>query len=664
MDIRLIVLVLILIPLVVGIGIVASGVAMNTLLVILLGGVMIYLTYTMYSRRVDREIIQSDSKKATPAKMYMDGVDFMPTSRNVLYGYHFKSIAAAGPITGPIVAATFWGWLPSILWLILGVTFIGWAADYSAIMLSVRNDGNSLSAITYRLIAPRTRTILFVFIFFYLLLVAGAFMGVMTALMSARTDVPLGLLTLAIMGLLAGQMLYRWKMDLILTTVITVAITIAAMALGPFGTQGTTLGPVQSAVAGLNASIDNITGKQALFVVVDPTRADPRTPAIGADGKRPATTAYDPATDTIKTLPNYLFWAIFLLVFSYLGTNLPIWRFAQPVNYIGFWIMLFTIGFSAIGGLLAPFIASKVGTFTMAAVKPNVNLPNVFDLGFTFVAGKQWQPMWPMLFVTIACGAISGWHSLIGSVNTSRQLEYETDALPVGGGGMLSENTLGLLALTAVSITGLSGVGAFATGVGRLLDVVFGGGQGGFVAYGTALGFGGFMVIVLTVVQLLFRVMRVTLTEWLGDAVPLLKNPHVSTIISMLLALFLLLTGTWVYLWQLFGASNQLMAALGLLIVSIWLRSTGRNPLYAVVPLVFMYVTTMAAILVNAYNQYVNVLTAPAFAGQAIVQAGGWAMMIISALLFVCAAIIAWDGWKAWQRYSNVPKVAPAPTSE
>jgi len=650
-DIRLVVLLLFLIPLVVGGAVVASGMPMNTWLVVVLGGVMIYLTYTLYARRIDRDIIQSDAKKATPAKMYMDGVDFMPTSKNVLYGYHFKSIAAAGPITGPILAATLWGWFPSILWLIIGVTFVGWAADYSAIMLSVRNDGNSLSAIAYRLIAPRTRTVLFVFIFFYLLLVAGAFMGVMTALMSARTDVPLGLFTLAVMGLLAGQMLYRWKMDLILVTAITVIVTLAAMALGPFGTQGTTLGPVQSAVTGLNNAIDSLTNNQPLFVVVDPTRADPRTPAVGADGKRPATKAYDPATDTIKTLPNYLFWAFFLLAFSYLGANLPIWRFAQPVNYIGFWVSILAIGFSAVGAILAPFLAPKIATFQLPAIKSA-------DLGFAFTFGKTWQPLWPMLFVTIACGAISGWHSLIGSVNTSRQLEFETDGLPVGGGGMLTENTLALLSLTAVSITGLSGVGAFATGIGRLLGVIFG---EGFVAYGTSLGFGVFMVIVITVTQLLFRVMRVTLTEWLGETIPILRNMHVASIISMICALFLLLTGTWVYLWQLFGASNQLMAALGLLIVSVWLKSTGRNPLYAVVPMVFMYVTTMAAIIVNAYNQYVNVLTAPAFAGQAIVQAGGWAMMIISVLLFACAALIAWDGWKAWQKYSAAPTAAAAP---
>jgi carbon starvation protein len=656
MDIRLVVLLLILIPIVVAGGVVALGIPMNTLILVVLGGGMIYLIYNLYARRIDREVIQADPKKATPAKMYMDGVDFMPTTRNVLYGYHFKSVAAAGPIVGVITAANLWGWLPSILWLILGVSFIGWAADYSAIMLSVRNDGNSLSAVAYRLIAPRTRTILFVFIFFYLLLVAGAFLGIMTALMAARPDVPLGILALAIMGLLAGQMLYRWRLDLILVTVVTVGITLVAMGIGPFGSTTNAAGqavpgPVQQTVAGLNAAVDSITGRQPIMQVVDPTFADPRIPAAGADGKRPTTALFDAATGAIRTMPSYLFWVLFLLVFSYLGANLPIWRFAQPVNYIGFWITLIAIGLSAIGGILAPILAPTVGTFTTAAVKSP-------DLGFTFTAGRPWQPLWPMLFVTIACGAISGWHSLIGSVNTSRQLEYETDALPVGGGGMLSENALALLSLTAVSIAGGAGAGAFAAGIGKLLGVLFG---SGFVTYGTALGFGTFMVIVLTVVQLLFRVMRVTLTEWLGDTIPVLRNMHVSTIISMILTVLLVLTGTWVYLWQLFGASNQLMAALGLLLVTVWLRSAGRNTMYALIPMLFMYVTTMASIIVTAYNLYVSVLTAPAFAGQGIVQAGGWAMILISMLLFVTAAIIAWDAWGAWKRYSGVPRAAPAP---
>src|SRR5262245_14723892 len=202
---------------------------MNTLWIVVIGVASIYLAYNYYARRIDREVIRADAKRATPARLYMDGVDFMPTSRNVLYGYHFKSIAAAGPIVGVITAANLWGWVPSILWLMVGVSFIGWASDYSAIMVAVRNDGNSLSAIAHRLISPRTRTVLFSFIFFYLLLVAAAFVGIMTAILAARPDVPFGIFVLAVMGLAAGHMLYRMKMDLILVTFIVVVVTILAM---------------------------------------------------------------------------------------------------------------------------------------------------------------------------------------------------------------------------------------------------------------------------------------------------------------------------------------------------------------------------------------------------------------------------------------------------
>ncbi len=632
----------------------AASLGMNTLWVVILGGVMIYLAYNFYARRIDRDIIQADKGRATPAKMYMDGVDFMPTNRNILYGYHFKSIAAAGPIVGVITAANLWGWLPSILWLILGVTFIGWASDYSAIMLSVRNDGNSLSAIAHRLIAPRTRVILFVFIFFYLLLVGGAFLGIMTAIMAARPDVPLGILALAVMGLLAGQMLYRWKMDLIVVTVIVVGITLLAILAGPLGQKFDDKGvlqqqgPVGQAVIAINSAVDSLTGKNAVLTTVDPTNADPRIPPP-VEGKRPKTALYDPDTGFIKTMPSYLLWALFLLVFSYLGANLPIWRFAQPVNYIGFWITLLTIGLSAIGAVLAPFIKPAVAAFQLPAVK---------TLGFTLEAGKAWQPLWPMLFVTIACGAISGWHALFGSVGTARQLEYETDGLPVGGGAMFSENTLGLLSLVAVSITGLAGAGGFAAGVGRLLGVIFG---NGFVPLGTALGFAAFVIIVLTVVQLVFRVMRVTLTEWAGDTIPAVRNMHVSTIVSMVLTVALVLTGTWVYLWQLFGASNQLMAALSLLIVTVWLVSIRRNPAYAAIPMVFMYVTTMAATLVTAYNLYVTIILGPLAKTQALPVIGAWAMILVSILLFAVSILIAYDGWRAYQRYRAAPAAPPQP---
>src|SRR5713101_1182059 len=429
-------------------------VAMNTLWVVIFGTIVIYLAYNFYAKRIDREVIQADPKRATPARMYNDGVDFMPASRNVLYGYHFKSIAAAGPIVGVITGVNLWGWTPSILWLLIGVSFIGWASDYSAIMVAVRNEGNSLSAIAHRLISPRTRTILFLFIFFYLLLIAAAFVGILAPILVGRPDVPFGVFVLALMGLLAGQMLYKMKVDLVLVTLVVVVVTILAMALGPLGVNLTkapvdwSQGPISGAIVAINKSVDS---GGALYTVIDPTNADTRIPAPGADGKRPTTLTYDAATGAIKVLPSYLLWALFLLVFSYLGANLPIWRFAQPVNYIGFWITGLVIIGSGIGAVLAPFLNPAVAVFKSAAFKGF----------FPPQPTGALQPLWPMLFVTIACGAISGCHA------------------------MFSENALGLLSLTAVSISGGAGGVAFASGVGRLLN---GGTFGALpVAYGTAL---------------------------------------------------------------------------------------------------------------------------------------------------------------------------------
>jgi carbon starvation protein len=632
----------------------------NSLWVVAVGVVVIFIAYNFYAKSIDRRVIRAERDRATPARMYMDGVDFVPTNRFILYGYHFKSIAAAGPIVGVIVASALWGWLPAILWLMIGVSFIGWASDYSAIMVAVRNDGNSMSAVAHRLISPRSRTILFVFIFFYLLLIGGAFVGIMAGILDARPDVPFGILVLAVMGLLAGWLIYKRRAGIMGVTLAVVAVTILAMALGPVGVpdltesppswdEGVISGPVRAIGTSVNA-------EDPLYQVVDPTNADPRIPLPDPEtGERASTPAYNAETGQINVFPSFILWGVFLLVFSYLGANLPIWRFAQPVNYIGFWITALTIGLSALGAILAPLglvEGATDGSFLIPA--------------FTAFAPEQTtnaiQPLWPMLFVTIACGAISGWHALFGSVGTARQLEFETDALPVGGGGMFSENTLGLLSLTAVAITGAAGAGAFAGGVGSLLNVVTFGALP--LDFGTALGFGVFVVIVLTVVQLVFRLMRVTLGEWLGNSWVGFRNQHVASIIGMLLVLGLVLTGTWVYLWQLFGASNQLLAALSLLIVTVWLVSIGRNPAYAGIPMVFMYVTTIAASGVTAYNLYQSIIAPGGITGIPVI--GAWAMIIVALLLIVAALVIALDGWRAYGRFRRAPvgEVTPgAPTA-
>jgi carbon starvation protein len=267
-----------------------------------------------------------------------------------------------------------------------------------------------------------------------------------------------------------------------------------------------------------------------------------------------------------------------------------------------------------------------------------------------------------MLFVTIACGAISGWHALIGSVGTSRQIESEEDMLPVGGGAMFSEFTLGLLSLLAVSVAvSQAGTTATAVAINRFAEGVWGvlNVFGIPMTYGGGLARAAFVVIVITVVQLLFRVMRVTLSEWLGDRAPIFRNMHVGTLVSMAAAALLVVSGTWIYIWQLFGAANQLMASLSLLVVTVWLASSRRNPLYSGIPCLFMYVTTMAATLVTAYNVFRTLLTK----STAPIAVGGSLITIaIALLLFVAALFIAYDGIRAFQRYREKPlEVAPEP---
>lgn len=194
------------------------------------------LGYYFYAKTMDRTVLRTDPRKATPAKLYQDGVDFVPASGSVLFGYQFKSIAALGPIVGPIVAAQ-WGWLPAIIWLILGVFFIGWVHDYSASLLAMRNEGMTMGGLSYKLISPRARGILLSFLYFYLLLIMGAF-GAIVAGILANPNVPIGFLILTLAGVLAGHMTYKMRKDLLMTTVLTVAIAFIGVWLGTTGLNG------------------------------------------------------------------------------------------------------------------------------------------------------------------------------------------------------------------------------------------------------------------------------------------------------------------------------------------------------------------------------------------------------------------------------------------
>ena len=578
---------------------------MNSLVALVLALLVAFLGYKYYAQWVDRNIIKSDPKKTTPAKMYMDGVDFIPAGKNVLIGFQFKSIAATGPVTGAIIAAQ-WGWLPALLWLFFGVLLIGWVQDYSATMLGVRKDGQTFSALSYRMISPRARIILLLFLYFYLLLIAGAF-GNLVAGQLTNTKIPFGIIALTLLGMLAGQMIYRWRVDIMVTTLITTAVAVIAIWAGS-----------TPAISGIFAGLPN-----------DPKQLVPGTTLTGSK----------------------FFWAVMTLVFCYLGAVLPIWRFAQPINFVSFWIVALAMLAGALGILVG---------------HPDFTVPPLVTWDISAAGSGAMNPLWPMLFVTIACGAISGWHSLVSSSGTARQLENERDALPVAGGAMFAEMILAFIALVAAvatyanfdeylkAYTAPAGAGGvFSTGMAKLMAYL-----GVPADVGVAFAGAVFVILAITVMQLVIRFMRVFTGELAGDRAPILKNFHVATIIALLLTLFLVATGTFNYLWQLFGGSNQLMAGLALMLITIWLVSEGKNATYVFWPMVFMLVTTIAALLITSYNLlWANVFLKMA-QGKAVdpgIATGNILMGIIGLFLVVAALILVYDGWKAMQSLRSKP---------
>jgi carbon starvation protein len=580
-------------------------------LTILLTIVAVWIGYKFYAVKMDRSVIKADPAKATPAKLYNDGVDFMPASSSVLFGYQFKSIAALGPIVGPIVAVQ-WGWLPAILWLVLGVFFIGWIQDYVSAVMAMRNDGLTMGGLTYKLISPRARTILLSFLYFYLLLIMGAF-GAIAAGIFANPNVPFGFIILTLAGVLAGQMTYKWRKDLVLTTVVTVLIAVVGIWLG-------TTGPFRAVVDAING------GKDSFILYATP---------------------YGPMKWSVW------FWGIVVLAFCYLGSVLPIWRFAQPVNYVSFWLVLFGI------------VGSIIGIF--------IRMPGFGDFpaftGFMakgIIAKDFNTPLWPILFVTIACGACSGWHSLVSTSGTARQLEKETDALPVGAGAMFTECVLGVLS-TVFAVTAFGGFAGYKAQLAKGAGAVFAGGMAEYLnvlgipkTFGGAFGAAFLVIMALTVMQLVLRFMRVASAELAGGAIPAFKNIHFGTTIGVLLTLLILWTGFWQRIWILFGGSNQLFAGLALVLITIWLAQTGRAYQWALWPAVFMYVTTVAALGVTAWvslEAAVRSITAPNPSlpfvfGDVIAAAIGLALTILSLML-------AWD---AAQAFGKARKVRAAPT--
>jgi carbon starvation protein len=424
-----------------------------------------------------------------------------------------------------------------------------------------------------------------------------------------NSAVPLGVIIVILVGILAGQMTYKWKKDIIMTTVVTVVLAFVGIWLGtqPFAKN------FFNALYGFKLAEDGKTlVSPTMFLAVTQAR---------------------------------LIGSLLVVAICYFGAVLPIWRWAQPINYVSFWIVLAGV----VGGLVGLFIwRPGMGDF------PAFTSFNVTGLG----------PLWPILFVTIACGAISGWHSLVSSSGTARQIEKETDALYVGGGAMFLEMFFATMAFLTAT-TAFGGLQGYKdAGGGAAAAKVFSVGLAEFMSkwgldktLGTAYGAVFLTLMALTIMYLVVRFMRVASAEALGDKIPAFKNVHVGTTVALLLTLALIWLVPFLQIWVVFGAANQLMASLALLLVTLWLMSRGKNYKWTFWPFLFMFVTTIGALLYKAYESFfINLPKTADPVKYKIASVGQFTAAqviigVVALVLVVAALLLAWDALKAFQRY-------------
>ncbi|BCB70050.1 carbon starvation protein A [Vreelandella aquamarina] len=512
---------------------------MSAIFLLVVGLGAMALGYFIYSKFVAQKIYQLDPDFKTPAHEFEDGVDYVPTNRFVLWGHHFTSVAGAAPIVGPAIAV-IWGWAPAFMWVVFGTIFFAGIHDFGAIWASVRNKAKSVGALTGDVVGKRARSIFMIVIFLVLLMVNAVFAVVIAGLMMNFSSAVVPVWGAILVALIVGQLIYRRVMSLPVVSVLGVIALYALIFIGPSV-------PIQmpSEVAGMSGN------------------------AV---------------------------WILILFAYAAIASLLPVWMLLQPRDYIN--------GLQLFIGLLVLYGALVLLNPTLVAPAFNSDVP----------AGTP--SLIPLLFVTIACGAISGFHGLVSSGTTSKQLNKETDARFVGYFGAVGE---GMLALAAI----LAATAGFATlGDWQAMYSAFGqGGVNAFVEGGAYIIHNGLglpevtAATLLTVMAALFagttmdtglRLQRYIFQEW-GDIYqqPWMKKPAIATGLAVGSCLLLAFGAGGadgsggLIIWPLFGTTNQLLAGLTLLVITVMLVRLKRPMWYTLAPLCFLLVMTILALLLQ-----------------------------------------------------------------
>lgn len=527
---------------------------MSLILLFIISGAVLLVAYFTYGKFVAGKL-KIHNKNVTPAHTYEDGVDYIPSKIPVVLGHHFASIAGAGPIIGPIIAVAF-GWIPAVIWILIGGVFFGAVHDMTSMVASMRHGGKSIGAIIQQYIGQRGKQLFLIFSFSTLILIIAVFADII-----AKTFVndP---------GVASASILF-----------IGLAII--------FGIVNKFFSSIKAAFI-----ITSIVGVLLMYYFV----------YLGTQ---------------IPFVLNYNLWIVVLLSYCFIASVTPVSFLLQPRDYLSSFLLYGLMIFAVVGVLVA---------------NPEIKMDNQVqinteNLGYLF----------PVLFVTIACGAISGFHSLVASGTTSKQVDKEKDVKVIGYGGMLIESFLAIISVGAVIIISRTEYASRLASEGPV--TMFADGLGGIISSlgissGLAITFVALTVsaFALTTLDTCTRLARFTFQEYFEDVDNktgklFSGNRYLATFIVVVLSVLLLFSGEFTTLWPIFGSANQLLAALALLAVSIWLIKRKVNPTFVLIPMFFMFAVTLSSLLLFAIQNFNN---------------GIYILSIMAGLLFVLSVILIW----------------------
>lgn len=526
------------------------------------------LAYVFYGGFLARRY-ELDNNRQTPSHADYDGIDRVPAHKAILLGHHFSSIAGAAPVVGPIIGGLLFGWIPVLLWIVLGTIFVGGVIDFSALIASIRHNARSIAEIARQYMSPTAYKLLLAFIWLTLVYVLTVFADLTATTFIDDGGVATSSLLFIALAVVFGLAINKWKIPLLKASLIFVPLVFVVVWLGQ----------------------------------LIPLSADIMPEIIPGDPK--------------KT------WALILIAYCFLASTTPVWILLQPRDYLSSYLLYASV--------LAGFVGIILGGYA-------IHYP-----AFTAWRVPQTGTLFPILFITVACGACSGFHSIVSSGTSSKQLNKETDGQAIGYGGMLLEGIVAVIALTTVvmlpkgdQLTKEVPLVIYGTGIAKFLSVL-----GIPEKLGFSFGLLALSAFILTTLDTATRLGRYIFEELFN-----LKGScsrYVSTLATLALPTIFVLINlkdpngnpmpAWRAIWPVFGTSNQLLAGLVALVIAVWLKKTGRKLGFIIGPVIFMNIVTVWALVLLLRQYRFSVIG------------------IIAAVLLLLALILMVEAYKTVKKY-------------